>query len=47
MAVDLLFIQPLPSHEGLHLVVQWEGPIVLPKAVEELYVLELLVLITH
>lgn len=44
---DILLIQPLSPHEGLHFVVQREGAIILSKAVEEFDVLEFLVLVTH
>ena len=44
---NLLLIQPLSPHEGLHFVVQGEGAIILSKAVEEFDVLEFLMLITN
>lgn len=44
---NILLIQPLSSHEGLHFIVQWEGAIILPKAVEEFDILEFLMLVTH
>lgn len=44
---DILLIQPLSPHEGLHFIVQREGTVVLSKTVEEFDILELLMLITH
>ena len=44
---NLLLIQPLSPHEGLHFVVQGEGAVILSKAVEEFDVLEFLMLITN
>ena len=43
----VLLVQPLSSHEGLHFIVQWEGAVILSKAIEEFDILEFLVLVTH
>lgn len=44
---DILLIQPLSPHEGLHFIVQREGAVIFSKAIEEFDVLELLMLVAH
>lgn len=44
---NVLFIEPLSSHEHLHLIIQWKRPIVFSEAVEEFDILEFFMLVTN
>lgn len=44
---NILFIDPLPSHEHLHFVVERERPIIFPEAVEKFEILEFLMFVAH
>lgn len=47
ISLNILFIQPLSPQENLRIVIQGEGPVILPETVEELRVLEFSVLVTN
>lgn len=44
---NVLFIEPLSSHEHLHLIIQRKRPIVFSEAVEEFDILEFFMLVTN
>ena len=44
---DILLINPLAPHEDLGLMVQGEGPVIFPEAVEQFQVFEFPVLVTY